>query len=269
MAHHSSQEHRPEDYYSNVVSADGKYLGPYVPYVGDRYFNMKPRILIYAMAQNLAGATGHVKACLSRPDRGMLRHYYNQAARRIAVTPYDSGHLKVIAALLLSVYPTTSFKPSANVDELIAVTNFVKFSFFRVDKNGSRLDANPPLDIYDVMWEHYCRYEVGLLQPDLIIGVGNDVAHALAAGLGKDGKPGIVARVPFPGRLNLNSRWVPEGKRLIRTSGYDPAPDKAAMYALLAGTPDNRGLIRRAIETDWYYFTKMKRCLTNRVATLS
>ena len=269
-AHYSSQEYYPQGHYSNVVrSVDGKFLGPYIPYVGDRYFNMKPRILIYAMAQNLAGAPGHVKTCLSRPDRGMDRHYYYRASRNIALTPYDSGHLKVIAALLLSVYPATLFKPSANVEELIAVTNFVKFSFFRVGKSGSRLDTNPPRDIYDVMWEHYCRYEVDLLQTDLIIGVGNDVARALKVGLKKDGKPDMVAKVPFPGRLNLNSRWVPEGKKLIITENHDPTPDKAEMYALLAGTPDDTGLIHRAIEVDWYYFTEMKRRLTNRVATLS
>ncbi len=259
ITHHSSQAYRPEAHYTNLVNADGEYPGPYVPYVGESYFTTKPRILIYAMAQNLARYPGLVTSYLRSYDRGMVRHYYDQATPDIDVGPYDNGHLKVVGALALSVFPGTSFQPSHNVHESVAVTNFVKFSFFREDENKKRLDVNPPQDIYGAMWEHYCKYEIQLLQPDIVIAVGNDVAGALAVATKGDTPCYIIAKVPFPGRLNLNSRWVPNGKRLVAAQGCGLASEeKARIRALVVGTPDDNGLIRRAIETDWYYFREMR-----------
>ena len=258
LSHHSSQTYFPQDQYPNVVNINSQYLGPYVPYVGKSYFESKPRVLIYAMAQNLARAPGLIKAYLAKPDKGLLRQYYNQVTPNVHITPYDDGHLKVIAALVLSSYQRTSFEPTGNVDDLVAVTNLVKFSFYRKGKDGSQLDANPPQDIYDIMWKCYSKYEVELLQPDVIIGVGNDVTATLKRALEQDGKHNILVKIPFPGRLNLNSRWVPEGKLLIRTKNHDPEPDKTNLRFVLQGTPDRRGLVRRAIEIDWYYFREMK-----------
>ena len=264
--HHSSQGYRPQDQYSNVVSADGRYLGPYIPYIGRSYFDSKPKVLIYAMAQNLARAPGIVRRWLGKSDEGLLRQYHDQATAHVHVYPYDNGHLRVIAALTLSLYPGTAFERTQNVDDLVAITNFVKFSFYRESKSGTPLDANPPRSIYDAMWKCYSSYEIELLQPDIIVGVGNDVASALARGITRDGKRNIVVKIPFPGRLNLNSRWVPKGNRLITNENYDPEPVKADLASLLAGTPDREGVIRRAIETDWYYFREMKACLTRKLA---
>jgi hypothetical protein len=195
----------------------------------------------------------------------MLRHYYVENPRHIHIGPYDVGHLKVIAALALSTWPGTTFKPSQDINNLIAITNFVKFSFYHERKGRSRLDANPPIDTYDTMWELFCSYEVELLQPDVIIGVGGDVASAVRRGLSKDGESIAVVKVAFPGRFNLNSRWVPRGKELIALEGYDPRPFKDDLRALLAGTPDPRGRTQKAIETDWCYFQEMKRYLTEGV----
>ncbi len=261
--HHSSQEYHPEDRYSNVVNADGQYLGPYIPYIGKSYFKTKPRLLIYAMAQNLNRARGLIRSWLNKPDKGMLRQYYDADTLRVHVYPYDNGHLKVIATLVLNSYRNTDFKPTDNINELVVITNFVKFSFYQEDKKGNRLDANPPLDIYDAMWEFYCKYEISILQPDIIIGVGNTVANALERYLATEQKSKLVIlKVPFPGRLNLNSRWIPEGKKLIETKNYDPATDMAEMKVLLKGTPDKDGRVDRAIKTDWYYLREMKSYIT-------
>lgn len=261
--HHLSQGYSPEYHYSHVVDADDKYLGPYIPYIGKSYFNTKPRLLMYAMAQNLNRAKQLIRVWLNSPDKGLLRQYHDADTPHVHVYPYDNGHLKVIAALAMNSYPETGYKPSQNIDDLIVVTNFVKFSFYREDKNGKRVDANPPLDIYDDMWEYYCEYEVGILRPDVIIGVGNEVASAIVRNLEKEHESEIlVLKVPFPGRLNLNSRWVPRGRELIKTRNHDPTVDISEMQALLKGTPDRKGRINRAINTDWYYFRRMKARLT-------
>jgi len=266
--HHSSQAYRPQAEYPNVVNANGQYLGPYIPYMGEIYFNSKPRVLIYAMSQNLGRASSLVKKWATTPDQGLLRHYLDETTPHIHIHPYDDGHLKIIAALTLCSYPGTSFDPTKSIDHLVAVTNFVKFSFYRESRNSSWVDANPPREIYNVMWKCYSSYEVEVLRPDIIICAGNDVANALVKGLKEAGKRNIVVKIPFPGRLNLNSRWVPKGKELIKTGRYDPEPFKAKLVSLLRGTPDKKGLIRRSIETDWYFFMEMKRYIAERVAQL-
>lgn len=265
--HHSSQEYHPENQYLNVVNADGKYLGPYIPYIGKSYFKTKPRLLIYAMAQNLSHAEWLIRSWLNSPDKGMLRQYHSADTPHVHVYPYDNGHLKVIAAIVLNSYPDTCYKPTDNIDDLVVITNFVKFSFYREDKRGNRLDSNPPLGIYDVMWERYCKYEVSVLQPNVIIGVGNEVANALKRNLETEQELKFVTlKIPFPGRLNLNSRWIPKGKHLIETKNYDPVIDMAEMKALLKSTPDKKGRVDKAIITDWYYFREMKSYIDQRVA---
>jgi len=60
----------------------------------------------------------------------------------VHVHPYDSGHLKVIAALTLDSHPETRFETDQSIDDMVVITNFVKFSFYREDRNGRRLDAS-------------------------------------------------------------------------------------------------------------------------------
>lgn len=266
--HHSSQEYHPEDYYSNVVNADSQYLGPYIPYIGKSYFKTKPRLFIYAMAQNLNRTEGLIRSWLNKPDKGMLRQYYDADTSRVHVYPYDNGHLKVIAALVLNSYRNTDYLPTDNINDLVVITNFVKFSFYREDNKGTHLDSNPPSGIYEVMWELYCKYEVSVLQPDVILGVGNTVANALESYLTPEQKSQLVIlKVPFAGRLNLNAQWIPEGKKLIETKNHNPATDITEMKALLKGTPDANGRVDRAIKTDWYYFREMKSNITNKLTS--
>ena len=269
ISHHEAQEYHPEKYYSNVVNAEGKFLGSYIPYIGKDYFRTKPQVLIYAMSQNLARTTGSITRWRNRPDQGMLRQYYYPEKPSVSITPYDDGHLKIIAALALDAYPNTNYKSSDNVGDKIAVTNFVKFSFYRQKEDGSHLDANPPRDIYDAMWRYYTKYEVELLQPDFIIGAGNDVAAAMKRGLKQEIRHTPFIKIPFPGRINLSCRWVPVGKRLIRTKGYDPEPDKLSLYSILRGTPDKARLIRKAIQVDWYYFKIMKERIAEKADRLT
>lgn len=265
--HHLSQRYHPEHHYQNVVNADGEYLGAYVPYIGKSYFDIKPRLLMYAMSQNLGRARRLISTWLNSSDKGLLRQYHDAETPHVHVYPYDNGHLKIIAALTLNSYPETRFGADQNIEDLVVVTNFVKFSFYREDKNGKRLDANPPFAIYNDMWEYYCKYEVGILRPDIIIGVSNEVTNAIAGNLQREHVHNIIlCRVPFPGRLNLNSRWVPKGRELIKTTNYDPTTDISEMQALVKGTPDVKGRLGRAIETDWYYFKQMKTYIREQIS---
>jgi len=260
-SHHFSQEYRLEDHYRNVVNYDSEYLGPYIPFIGEHYFDTKPRLLIYAMSQNLAKIRDCIRTWNEKPDKGLLRQYYYPEKPNFSVGPYDNGNLKVIAAFVFSSYPSTCYKPTDNIDDLVSITNFVKFSFYQEDKKGNYLDSAPPLDIYNIMWEKYCKYEVSILQPNVIIGVGNEVANALKRNLEAEREPEFkILKIPFPGRLNLNSRWIPKGKRLIKTENHNPDLDIINTKALLRGTSSKKGLphMQRIIKTDWYYFREMR-----------
>ena len=253
----SRQSYRPEDCYPNVVNVKEKYLGPYIPYVGKSYFTTYPRLLIYGMAQNLSqgGGKGLIDAWLDKPDKGIRRLYYDAPDMHMRL--WDSGNLKVIAALALTCYPRSNFKPTANVYELVAVTNFVKFSFYR-DKQGKRLDSNPPKQIYDVMWEHYCKYEVDILQPNVIIGCSKDITATICRNLDKKKYPGVkFLGIPFPLMPQL-ARWVHDGNERVKNEKYDPTKAISEMQALMVGTPDKDGSIRKTIRVNWYYFCEMK-----------
>lgn len=256
--HHSAQMYRPEQEFSNVVNVDGAYLGPYIPYVGSAYCGAKPRILIYAMAQNLARAEGLTHKFLRSPNKGMLRQQSNSNPPYIHIHPYDDGHLPILAALVLNAYAGTTFKPTNNIHSLVCATNFVKFSFWCERQNGTRRDVNPPRDIYKAMWDYFCSYEIEILRPEVIITVGQDVFNALKKHYSYPNT--LVINLSFPGRLNLNSRFIPEGKKVI-ANGYDPEPFRTKISSLLKGTPNSKGYLHKVIATDWYYFLKMEECI--------
>ena len=119
------------------------------------------------------------------------------------------------------------------------------------------MDANPPASAYADMWKYFCEYEVSLLQPDMIIGVGNDVFNAIKLNVKPD-KHIKLLKIPFPGRMNLNSRFIPKGKILIKDKKYNPIDDISRIQATTSGTPDSDEKIAKAIRNDWYYFKKME-----------
>jgi hypothetical protein len=120
------------------------------------------------------------------------------------------------------------------------------------------MDANPPISIYSDMWKYFCETEVSLLQPDMIIGVGNDVFNAIEVNIKPDEHIKLL-KIPFPGRLNLNSRFIPRGNKLITEKKYNPIDDISRIQTIISGTPDGDGNIIKAIRTDWYYFKKMEK----------
>ena len=105
------------------------------------------------------------------------------------------------------------------------------------------------------MWENYCKYEIDLLKPDVVVGVGNDVAYAIERNPDHEVK---LLKIPFPGRLNLNSRYVPKGRRLIKEEKHNHLEDIARIQSTIGGTPDKDKKIAKAIKTDWYYFREME-----------
>ena len=205
------------------------------------------------MAQNLARSPNIIRGWLDDDKHGLLRQYHHPDRLQISLHPYDSGHLKVVAAIASVRYQ--GHKPLNSVHDSVAVTNFVKFSFFKDGKPNQTMDANPPKSIYDDMWDHFCEFEVDLLNPDIIIGVGNDVYEAIKRNLKPEFSSELI-KIPFPGRLNWNSKVITKGKHLMY-NGDNHGADIERFKAVMDRTPDNDGKIAKAIKTDWYYFGEM------------
>lgn len=255
------QDYRARSFYPDkdiyLSDIEGKYLKPYVPYVGKSYFTVKPRVLIYGMAQNFSKPVGRnlMKSWIDKTDEGMHRLYYD--APKMNMGLWDSGNLKVISALAMNSWPNNTFSPTDNVYDSVAVTNFVKISFYQL-KNGKRKDVNPPLEIYDDMWRHYCKCEIYILKPNIIIGCGNVVTNALRRNLKLEGgSTAIILKVPFPVGRPL-PKYIHDGKQFMRKSNYNPTKDIDWLAGLMKGTPDEDGSIRKSIERNWYFLRKIR-----------
>ncbi len=255
--HHASQRYCPQDIYPNVVNDDGRFFGPYVPYVGRDYFSLRPRILIYAMAQNLARTPELFRPWVSSPDIGMRRMNQDGASPDLPMRPYQTGHLPIVGAIVISECPWARASEVGNVHYRLCATNFVKFSFYRTTRKAGRADENPPKAIYDEMWERFCRKEVEVLEPDVIVTAGNDVQSALGTHAGADWATRLLP-VPFPGRLNLNARFGPRPAG-SQAQLADTDTVKTYLHELVLATPDPSGAIRRAVELDWRYFAEVTR----------
>jgi len=255
--HFMQQRYFPQDNFDKVVSIDDKYLGPYIPYIGKYYFATKPKILIYAMAQNLNLSKSIMKdlaaSWLAEEHEGLYRLYQHPNYRSIG--PYDDGHLKFIAEIALNAYPSKKFRLKDDISDLVSVTNFVKFSFYKIGKHNTPVDINPPPLIYDIMWEKYCSYEVEVLKPDLIIASGHAVYDALRKNMLKAGKSLNVIRVDFPGKIAL-ARWRHKGKEAIK-SGFSHLQLQEDMKSIISERPDYKSYMKKAIEQDWCYFGGM------------
>jgi len=149
-------------------------LPAYVPYIGAMYFESSPRIMCFAINQNLSRHTrwtedwigkwtkNHVQAI----DR--LNWAYNQG-EALPIRPYAEGFIPLVAAMAWAYYGTPIRRnfPCA-IDEMIAVTNFVKFS---TTEDAS--SASIPLSWWHECGERYIRLELDVLKPDLVITFGN------------------------------------------------------------------------------------------------
>lgn len=106
------------------------------------------------------------------------------------------------------------------------------------------------------MWVYFCSYKVEILRPEVIITVGQDISNALKKHYSYPNSNTLVISLSFPDRLNLNSRFIPEGKKAI-TNGYDLKPFRAKISSLLKGTPNPKGYLHKVIATEWYYFLRI------------
>ena len=202
-----TQDFIPEEGDPAYTTASGNkvYMPAYVPYVGPKYFEHRPRILCYAMNQNLSKHRGWSEAWMQEwaADRTCAIDRLNhtvQCRRALPIKPYAEGFIPLAALLRLLADVNHSLDRLPNsIDSVVSVTNFVKFS---------RSDSASSSDIPDSWWREsgarYVRHEIDILKPDVIIGFGKRTHSELERVLLCAGNQTATLQVHgcrFPGRI--------------------------------------------------------------------
>jgi len=189
------------------TSLDGRkvYLPAYVPYIGSSYFDYRPRILCYAINQNLSPHVPWTKEwvnCWAR-DEEYATDRLNRAVREgrpIPIRPYAEGFIPLVALLAIQRW-TRAYGGNLprDIDDVVAVTNFVKFSTAQDASSSS---------IPKIWWRecgsYYVEYEIQVLEPDIILGFGQKTFTELRRVLNGDGLSGYDVNVltcRFPARI--------------------------------------------------------------------
>lgn len=181
------------------------YMPAYIPYVGPDYFDHRPRILCYAINQNLSmhrnwsdvwmqeWATDQICAI------NRLNHAV-QCGKALPIKPYAEGFIPLTALLYLSANKSQYFNNlPLTIDRVISVTNFVKFS---KSENASSSE------IPDSWWREcglrFVRREIEVLRPDVIITFGKKTFKELERVFSYMNYPSDSLNIyecKFPGRI--------------------------------------------------------------------
>lgn len=189
-----------------VIIPEAKvFLPAYVPYIGPRYFEYKPRILCYAINQNLSPHVRWTRDWITRwaTDVKHAQDRLNRAARDgrpIPIRPYAEGFLPLVALIAAQhwIAARGGFLPDI-IDDVIAVSNFVKFSTAR-DASSSSIPA--------FWWREcavrYVAHEIQVLRPDIIIGFGKrtelELARVVNSSIRLGRRPAMLS-CRFPARM--------------------------------------------------------------------
>jgi len=158
---------------SRMVKGCRVSLPAYIPYIGPDYFRFRPRVLCFAINQNLSRHTPWTQAWVSKwaEDLDLARDRLNRSAlleEPLPIKPYAEGFIPFVALLGIQLWvQKRGGELPRFVDEVIAVTNFIKFST-KADANSSSIPS--------LWWkecsQRYAEPEISALKPDLIIAFG-------------------------------------------------------------------------------------------------
>ena len=195
----------------HIVKASGDgvgngYIPGYIPYIGKDFFSQKlegARILIYALSQNLKSDMSIAKDWATswheqdKDNKALNRQNcsYAKEGQSIMMHPFDTGHLPIVAAMLLD---QLGKKPSSlgSIYDVVTATNLSKYSFRST--SGRTTDSNEALN---KCLEWFTKYEIEILKPDYIICAGNAVKRTL------DKLEGVkIVKVAFPSLQVINRR---------------------------------------------------------------
>lgn len=156
------------------------YLPAYIPYIGPKYFEFRPRVLCYAINQNLSPHVPWTKEWIAHwaADTEHAQDRLNRASQNgqaIPIRPYAEGFIPLLALIAIRRLSETYGNPlPQTIDDVIAVTNFVKFSTANDASSSS---------IPNSWWREcsclYVCHEIQVLRPDIILCFGQKTSIEL------------------------------------------------------------------------------------------
>lgn len=233
-------------------------LPGYVPYIGEKYFEVSTKILIYALSQNLSPTDGisinwaknwqegdKDNNAINRQNINFKKH------GKVMMHPFDTGHLPVTAAILRSIKPKGKNFISRSIYDDVAATNLSKYSFRT--KTGTTTDNKKSLNKC-FQWFSIC--EINQLNPDYVICAGNVAYKVLKTGLEKIPTwKGKIVKVSFPSMQVINRHFrkklTNKHKSAIDILSIIPTTD----HSKKADYQDKT--LRDIIFRDEYYFAEM------------
>lgn len=179
-ARKASEEHEKD---ISDLKPVNKNLPGYIPYIGKEYFSDKiqgKRILIYALSQNIKPNSDFAKPWenwdvgLNRQNLAYYGKYEKEGKIGIEMHPFDTGHLPVIAAMLLDLLGIQTNK-LGGICDFVSATNLSKFSF-RKNQNRDTTDKKESLE---KCFDWFSNCEIKVLEPDYIMCAGKSVYNTL------------------------------------------------------------------------------------------
>lgn len=220
-----------EDSVHAVLDGQKVYLPAYIPYIGPDYFEYRPRVLCYAINQNLSPHVPWTKDWVNRwgTDIDQARDRLNHAVQEglaIPIRPYAEGFIPLVALLAIRRWIETpgGYLPRT-IDDVIAVTNFVKFSTAKDASSSS---------IPNIWWRecgsHYVGHEIRILRPDIILGFGLKTIAELRHVLKSNGLSGYDPELlgcRFPARIpSIKSRPLSAQETKLWNAHIHPLTNK-------------------------------------------
>lgn len=238
-----------------VLSKDKLFIPAYIPYIGNDYLNSKPKIINYALSQNLSPDYDFV---VKYANNWKTRNNIEEALNRqnnsfgnsgmVQMHPFDTGHLPILSGIL--IYLTTK---DTNIDPLskISATNLSKFSFR--DKNNSTSDDEISLN---KCYNWFTKMELETLNPDYVICAGDRVFNIIRKNIIKQGINSKPILVKFPSLQVING---------LKKSLSNDDEDKINLIISIFSTEflnrksiyKNKKKLVDIIKRDGYYFVKM------------
>lgn len=184
-------------------------LPGYIPFIGSHYFDERirgRRILTYALSQNIRPDSDfaiewakdwHHSSGGEALDRQNLCY---KEYGTIAIHPFDSGHLPILCGLARWLSCPEASTAKGSIYEEVAATNLSKYSF----RSPENMTCDSGMSLRR-SYEWYSAREIAVLQPDVILCAGNQVASVFAEMLG--GTKALLLKVPFPSTRVINIHY--------------------------------------------------------------
>ncbi len=241
-----AQDFIPNERSPAHVLIDGKqiYMPAYVPYVGSEYFKHRPRILCYAINQNLSKHRSWSETWMQEwaADQMCAIDRLNRAVDRgkaLPIKPYAEGFIPLAALLYLRANGCrNSDNLPITIDRVVSVTNFVKFS---TSANASSSEI--PNSWWQECGSRYVRNEIDILKPDIIITFGKRTHMQLERVLSYMNYPDDSLQIhncKFPGRIPSEKARPVRGEEKVRwiqdilplTSRIDTPPESFVTWRM-------------------------------------